>query len=146
MCLFYKQKFFLLGPISSGEAHDEHDDDLDDDSDNTDSDETHTGDELDETEGPTIDIHIETTSSRSTDDNLATDNEGTGRTNETNDDIRDNTANNNNNNQEEEEDDDDDEDDDEEDEDDEEQDEDEDEFAEEDDDAAAEDIEDMVER
>ena len=31
---------------------------------------THTGDELDETEGPTIDIHIETASSQSTDEHL----------------------------------------------------------------------------
>ncbi len=133
---------FVLGPISSGEQRDdEHDDDLDDESDNTDSDETHTGDELDETEGPTIDIHIETASSPSTDENLAEDNEGNGQTNETSDHINDNTANNNNNNQEEDEDDDDDDDEEE----DEEQDEDEDDFGE-DDDAGAEDIEDMVER
>ena len=132
----------VLGAISSGEQHDdEHDDDLDDDSDNTDSDETHTGDELDETEGRTIDIHIETASSQSTNDHLAGDNEGTGQTNETGDGINDDTANNNNNNQEEDEE----EEDDDEDEDDEEQDEDEDDFAE-DDDAAAEDIEDIVER
>ena len=134
---------FPLGPTSSGEQHDEHEDELDDDSDDTDSDETHTGDELDETEGPTIDIHIETTSSRSTDDNLAADNEGNDRTNETSDGMHGDTENNNNNNQEE---DDDEEDDDEDDDDDEEQDEDEDEFAEEDDDVAGEDIEDIVER
>lgn len=133
-----------LGPVSSGEQHDdEHDDDLDEDSDNTDSDETHTGDELDETEGPTIDIHIETASSQSTDDNLAGDNEGNRQASETSVDVHDHTANNNNNNQGEEEEEE--EDDDDEDEDDEEQDEDEDDFAE-DDDAAAEDIEDMVER
>jgi hypothetical protein len=136
--------FFVVGPISSGEQRDdEHDDDLDEESDNTESDETHTGDELDETEGPTIDIHIETASSPSTDGNLAGDNEGSRPTNETSDNINDDTTNNNNNNQEEDEDDDDEEE--EDDDDDEEQEEDEDDFAE-DDDAAGEDIEDMVER
>ncbi|CAF4617801.1 unnamed protein product [Rotaria sp. Silwood1] len=130
----------LTGPTSSGEQHDdEHDDDLDEDSDNTESDETHTGDELDETEGPTIDIHIETASSQSTDENMTTNNERTDQTNEAGDNINADTANNNNNQE------DDEEDEDEEEEDEEEQDEDEDDFAE-DDDAAAEDIEDMVER
>ncbi|CAF4611191.1 unnamed protein product, partial [Rotaria socialis] len=76
----------LTGPTSSGEQHDdEHDDDddLDDDSDNSDSDDTHTVDELDETEGPTIDIHIETASSQSADGNLTNTNERDGQTNET---------------------------------------------------------------
>ncbi|CAF4058439.1 unnamed protein product, partial [Adineta steineri] len=88
----------LTGPQSSGEQHDdEHDDDLDDDSDDTESDETHTGDELDETEGPTIGIHIKTTLSQSTDENLVGDNEPNDQINETNDNINDDTTNNNNN-------------------------------------------------
>ncbi|CAF1298860.1 unnamed protein product [Adineta ricciae] len=129
----------LTGPIAAGEPHD---DELDDESDNSDSDETHTGDELDETEGPTIDIHIETASSQSTDEHLAGDNDRNDQTNETCGHANAETANNNDNNQEEEDDDDEDEDEDEE-EDDEEQDDDEDDFAG-DDDANAADIEEMI--
>ena len=142
LCIFLFRLFnSFLGTTLSGQQHDdEHDDDLDVDSVNTESDESHTGDELDDTEGPRIDIHIDTASNQSINENLTGNNERNQQTIETSDNINDDTTLNRNNEGDEDDDDDDDEDEDDE----EERDEDEDDFAEDDD--AGDDIEEMVER